>query len=139
MTMDAPIMAIGRLGWPKELRHHSDQGSQYFSEPLQRLMADNGVTCSMSQSGNVWDITAVESFPIAQHRTGEAPGLSDPQSGLRRRLRLHCAPPEPDASALDHRISKPYATREENQESLNYRPRRGQRLKTPIWRSALLV
>jgi len=49
-------------GWPKELLHHSDQGSQYTSEPFQRLMADNGVTCSMSRSGNVWDNAAMESF-----------------------------------------------------------------------------
>lgn len=63
MTMDAPIMAIGRLGWPKELRHHSDQGSQYFSEPLQRFMADNGVTCSMSQSGNVGTLPPWKAFP----------------------------------------------------------------------------
>ena len=37
------------------LLHHSDQGSPYTSEQFQRLMADNGVTCSMSRSGNVWD------------------------------------------------------------------------------------
>ena len=32
------------------------------SEHFQRLMADNGVTCSMSRSGNVWDNAAMESF-----------------------------------------------------------------------------
>ena len=47
---------------PKELLHHSDQRSQYISEPFQRLMADRGITCSMSRSGNVWDDAAVESF-----------------------------------------------------------------------------
>ena len=41
---------------------HSDQGSQYTSEQFQRVMADNGVTCSMSRSGNVWDNAAMESF-----------------------------------------------------------------------------
>lgn len=56
------MMAIWRRGRPKELLHHSDQGSQYTSEPFQRLMADNGVTCSMSRSGNVWDNAAAESF-----------------------------------------------------------------------------
>ena len=44
------------------LLHHSDQGSQYTSEQFQRLMDDNGVTCSMSRSGNVWDNAAMESF-----------------------------------------------------------------------------
>jgi putative transposase len=42
--------------------HHSDRGSQYTSEQFQRLMADNGVVCSMSRSGNVWDNAAMESF-----------------------------------------------------------------------------
>jgi len=42
--------------------HHSDRGSQYTSEQFQRLMADHGVTCSMSRSGNVWDNAAMESF-----------------------------------------------------------------------------
>ena len=38
------------------------QGSQYASEQFQRLMADNGVRCSMSRSGNVWDNAVMESF-----------------------------------------------------------------------------
>jgi len=46
MVTDALMMAIWRRGRPRELLHHSDQGSQYTSEPFQRLMADNGVTCS---------------------------------------------------------------------------------------------
>ena len=36
--------------------------AQYTSEQFQRLMADNGVVCSMSRSGNVWDNAAMESF-----------------------------------------------------------------------------
>ena len=55
-------MAIWRRGKPDALLHHSDQGSQYTSEQFQRLMADDGVTCSMSRSGNVWDNAAMESF-----------------------------------------------------------------------------
>jgi putative transposase len=42
--------------------HHSDRGSQYTSEQFQRLMADHGMVCSMSRSGNVWDNAAMESF-----------------------------------------------------------------------------
>ena len=38
------------------------ESTQYTSEQFQRLMADNGVTCSMSRSGNVWDNAAMESF-----------------------------------------------------------------------------
>ena len=56
-------MAIWRRGKPDSLLHHSDQGSaQYTSEQFQRLMADHGITCSMSRSGNVWDNAAMESF-----------------------------------------------------------------------------
>ena len=38
------------------------KASQYTSEQFQRLMADNGLTCSMIRSGNVWDNAAMESF-----------------------------------------------------------------------------
>src|SRR4051794_24583272 len=38
------------------------ESAQYSSEQFQRLMADHGVTCSMSRSGNVWDNAAMESF-----------------------------------------------------------------------------
>lgn len=62
LVTDALTMAIWRRGKPDALLHHSDQGSQYTSEQFQRLMADNGVTCSMSRSGNVWDNAAMESF-----------------------------------------------------------------------------
>ena len=55
-------MAIWRRGKPDALLHHSDQGSQYTSEQFQRLMADSGVICSMSRSGNCWDNAAMESF-----------------------------------------------------------------------------
>jgi putative transposase len=62
LVTDALVMAIWRRGKPKSLLHHSDQGSQYSSEGFQRLMADQGITCSMSRSGNVWDNAAMESF-----------------------------------------------------------------------------
>ena len=62
LVTDALIMAIRRRGKPNALLHHSDRGSQYTSEQFQRLMADNGVTCSMSRAGNVWDNAAMESF-----------------------------------------------------------------------------
>jgi transposase InsO family protein len=46
----------------RELLHHSDRGSQYTSEHCQRLMAENGIQCSLSRSGNVWGHAAMESF-----------------------------------------------------------------------------
>ena len=62
LVTDALIMAIWRRGKPDALLHHSDRGSQYTSEQFQRLMADHGVTCSMSRAGNCWDNAAMESF-----------------------------------------------------------------------------
>ena len=62
MVTDALIMAIWRRGKPDALLHHSDRGSQYTSEQFRQLMQDNGVTCSMSRSGNVRDNAAMESF-----------------------------------------------------------------------------
>jgi putative transposase len=62
LVMDALLMAIWRRGKPDALLHHSDQGSQYTSEQFQLLMADSGIICSMSRSGNVWDNSAMESF-----------------------------------------------------------------------------
>jgi putative transposase len=62
LVTDALMMAIWRRGKPDALLHHSDRGSQYTSEPFQKLMADNGVVCSMSRSGNVWDNAVMESF-----------------------------------------------------------------------------
>jgi len=37
-------------------------GRRYTGEQFQRLMADYGIVCSMSRSGNVWDNAAMESF-----------------------------------------------------------------------------
>jgi putative transposase len=62
LATDALAMAIWRRGRPDALPHHSDQSSQHTSEQFQRLMTDNGVTCSMSRSGNVWDNAARESL-----------------------------------------------------------------------------
>ena len=72
LVTDALVMAIWRRGRPDALLHHSDRGSQYTSEQFQRLMADNGVVCSMSRSGNVWDNAAMESFfsSLKTERTG---------------------------------------------------------------------
>jgi putative transposase len=38
------------------------ESTQYTSEQFQNLMADHGIVCSMSRSGNVWDNAAMESF-----------------------------------------------------------------------------
>ena len=58
----ATLCIAWRRGKRDALLHHSDRGSQYASEQFQRLMADSGIVCSMSRSGNVWDNAAMESF-----------------------------------------------------------------------------
>jgi putative transposase len=62
LVTDALVMAIWRRGKPKALLHHSDRGSQYTSVQLQKLLAENGIICSMSRAGNCWDNAAMESF-----------------------------------------------------------------------------
>ena len=37
LVVDALMMAVWRRGKPVALPHHSDQGSQYTSEPFQKL------------------------------------------------------------------------------------------------------
>lgn len=62
LVVDALLMAIWRRGSPKELLHHSDQGSQYTSDDFQRVLVAHGIVCSMSRRGDCWDNAAMESF-----------------------------------------------------------------------------
>jgi putative transposase len=62
LATEALLMAVWRRGKPEALLHHSDQRSQYAREQFQRLLADHGITCSMSRVGDVWDNSATESF-----------------------------------------------------------------------------
>lgn len=62
LVADALMMAVWRRGKPMALLHHSDRGSQYTSEHFQGLLKDQGITCSMSRAGEVWDNSAMESF-----------------------------------------------------------------------------
>lgn len=59
LVIDALMMAIWRRGKPESLLHHSDQ---YTSDQFQRLLVEQGITCSMSRAGEVWDNSAMESF-----------------------------------------------------------------------------
>lgn len=61
LVADALMMAVWRRGKPVELLHHSDQGSQYTSEHFQELLKEQGIICSMSRAGEVWDNSAMES------------------------------------------------------------------------------
>ena len=62
LVMQALFRGVSAKRPAKGLILHSDRGSQYTSEPFQRLLADQGLACSMSRSGNCWDNAAMESF-----------------------------------------------------------------------------
>jgi putative transposase len=62
LVVDALEMAVQQR-WPDEgLLAHSDRGSQYASEHYRRLLAHNGIECSMSRRANCWDNAPMESF-----------------------------------------------------------------------------
>jgi putative transposase len=62
LVVDALSMAISRRRPGAGLLAHSDRGSQYASEHYQRVLAAEGITCSMSGVGQCWDNAPVESF-----------------------------------------------------------------------------
>jgi putative transposase len=65
-------MAFRRRRPDAGLLLHSDQGCQYTSEGYQRVLAEHGITCSMSRRGNCHDNAAMESwFSTLKSELGE--------------------------------------------------------------------
>ena len=62
LVSDALRMAWFRRRPQAGAMHHSDRGSQYASHEFQALLAELGMTCSMSRKGNCWDNAPTESF-----------------------------------------------------------------------------
>ena len=62
LVLEALDMALRRRGPVRGVMHHSDRGSQYASDESQKLLAANGMLCSMSRKGDCWDNAVVESF-----------------------------------------------------------------------------
>ena len=62
LVVDALDMAVRRRVPEEGLLAHSDRGSQYASEHYQRLLAEHGITCSMSGKADCWDNAPMESF-----------------------------------------------------------------------------
>ncbi len=62
LATDALTMALWRRRPNSELLHHSDRGVQYAAGEYQALLAEQGITCSMSRKGNCWDNAVAESF-----------------------------------------------------------------------------
>jgi putative transposase len=62
LVVEALAMAVQRRCPGADLVAHSDRGSQYASDHYQRLLATEGIRCSMSRRGNCWDNAPMESF-----------------------------------------------------------------------------
>ena len=62
LVVDALALAVERRLPGESLLAHSDRGSQYASDHYQRLLAQHGITCSMSRKADCWDNAPMESF-----------------------------------------------------------------------------
>jgi len=62
LPLRALHMAVQRRGPPKELIHHTDQGSQYASSDYRKALTSYGMICSMSARGRCYDNAVAESF-----------------------------------------------------------------------------
>lgn len=62
LVADALTMAVARRRPGPGLLHHSDRGVQYASDDYQGLLAEHGLSCSMSGKGNCYDNAVIESF-----------------------------------------------------------------------------
>lgn len=62
LVADALMMAVWRRSKPVALLHRSDQRSQYTSAHFQQLLREQGITCSIRRTGEVWYNSAMESF-----------------------------------------------------------------------------
>jgi putative transposase len=63
LALDALTMALSRRRpAAAELVHHTDRGCQYTADRYQAVLAAQGITCSMSRTGNCFDNAMAESF-----------------------------------------------------------------------------
>jgi len=62
LVLDALKMAADRRAIHHTVLVHSDRGTQYASEAVQRFYDRRGFVCSMSRKGNCWDNAVTESF-----------------------------------------------------------------------------
>jgi hypothetical protein len=64
-------------------------GSQHQGEQFQGLLAEQGIVCSMSRSGDVWDNAAMESFFAALKKERVAHKVYRTRRGKGGCVRLH--------------------------------------------------
>ena len=108
LVTDALMMAVWRRGQPKELLHHSDQGSQYTSEQFQGLLAELGVTCSMSDAVTCGTTRRWKpSSRVSRSSACKPQELWHAQRSEGEFVRLRGALLQSTASALDNRIAEP--------------------------------
>jgi putative transposase len=62
LVEQALLMALGRRVPDPGLLHHSDQGSPFTSSLIQTLLKQHGIRVSMSDGGNCYDNSPMESF-----------------------------------------------------------------------------
>jgi putative transposase len=62
LVSEALQKAIRKRTINKRIIFHSDQGLQYFSNDVKRLLRSNNFIQSMSRKGNCWDNACAESF-----------------------------------------------------------------------------
>jgi putative transposase len=63
LALEALELALGqRRPVAGELVHHTDRGCQYTAHAYRAILADHGITASMSRSGNCYDNALAESF-----------------------------------------------------------------------------
>lgn len=62
LTASALQMALDERLPSAGLLHHSDQGVQYTARFYQDILAEHGISSSMSRRGNCWDNAVAESF-----------------------------------------------------------------------------
>jgi len=62
LCLDALGMALDARRPGAGLLHHSDRGVQYTCGGYRAALAEHGVACSMSRTGDCWDNAAMESF-----------------------------------------------------------------------------
>ena len=62
LAQEALTMAIRQRRPQSSLLHHSDRGVQYACGDYQNLLKEQGITASMSRTGNCYDNAVTESF-----------------------------------------------------------------------------
>ena len=62
LTIAALRMALQRRGPGRGLLHHSDRGCTYTAADYQAVLTAQGITCSMSRTGDCYDNAVMESF-----------------------------------------------------------------------------